>query len=100
MNSNSLRLKVGKYELGKTLGEGTFAKVKIAKNLETGASVAIKILDKDKILKHRMVQQVTLACVFTSKCLLEHEYMSPFKHFNHKSWRCNLPRLVSFVCGA
>jgi serine/threonine protein kinase len=53
-------MRVGKYELGKTLGEGTFAKVKIAKNVETGESVAIKVLDKDKILKHKMVQQVCL----------------------------------------
>jgi serine/threonine protein kinase len=55
-------MRVGKYELGKTLGEGTFAKVKLAKNVETGESVAIKILDKDKILKHKMVQQVSIAC--------------------------------------
>ena len=58
MNATSNRLRVGKYELGKTLGEGTFAKVKIAKNVETGENVAIKVLDKDKILKHKMVEQV------------------------------------------
>jgi len=51
-------MRVGKYELGKTLGEGTFAKVKIARHVETGESVAIKVLDKDKILKHKMVEQV------------------------------------------
>ena len=63
MNATSNRLRVGKYELGKTLGEGTFAKVKIAKNVETGENVAIKVLDKDKILKHKMVEQVAHAHV-------------------------------------
>lgn len=61
MNGNNNRMRVGKYELGKTLGEGTFAKVKFAKNLDTGESVAIKVLDKDKILKHKMIQQVAHA---------------------------------------
>ncbi|XP_058098538.1 CBL-interacting serine/threonine-protein kinase 23-like isoform X2 [Magnolia sinica] len=52
------RLKVGRYELGRTLGEGTFAKVKFARNVELGENVAIKIIDKDKILRHEMIGQV------------------------------------------
>ncbi|XP_042432300.1 CBL-interacting protein kinase 23-like isoform X2 [Zingiber officinale] len=50
--------RVGKYELGRTLGVGTFAKVKFAKSVETGEGVAIKILDKEKILRHKMVGQI------------------------------------------
>lgn len=53
------RTRVGNYELGKTLGEGSFAKVKYAKNTQTGDSVAIKIIDRDRILRHKMVEQVT-----------------------------------------
>lgn len=49
---------VGKYEVGRTIGEGTFAKVKFARNTETGESVAMKVLAKSTILKHRMVEQV------------------------------------------
>ncbi|CAM8921617.1 hypothetical protein QQ045_031968 [Rhodiola kirilowii] len=52
------RTRVGKYELGRTLGEGTFAKVKFAKNVENGDNVAIKILDKEKVLKHKMIGQI------------------------------------------
>ncbi|XP_047941609.1 CBL-interacting protein kinase 23 [Salvia hispanica] len=52
------RTRVGRYELGRTLGEGTFAKVKFARNLETDENVAIKILDKEKVLKHKMVGQI------------------------------------------
>ncbi|XP_034700071.1 CBL-interacting serine/threonine-protein kinase 24 [Vitis riparia] len=50
--------KVGKYEVGRTLGEGTFAKVKFAHNTETGESVAMKVMAKSTILKHRMVDQI------------------------------------------
>eukprot|EP00252_Welwitschia_mirabilis_P008829 TRINITY_DN2103_c0_g1_i2.p1 TRINITY_DN2103_c0_g1~~TRINITY_DN2103_c0_g1_i2.p1 ORF type:complete len:468 (+),score=82.84 TRINITY_DN2103_c0_g1_i2:148-1551(+) len=50
--------KIGKYEVGRTIGEGTFAKVKFARNTETGESVALKILDKDTILQNRMVAQI------------------------------------------
>jgi hypothetical protein len=35
--------KVGKYEIGKTIGEGTFGKVKLAINTETNEKVAIKV---------------------------------------------------------
>ncbi|XP_024398873.1 CBL-interacting protein kinase 23 [Physcomitrium patens] len=73
MNGNNNRMRVGKYELGKTLGEGTFAKVKFAKNLDTGESVAIKVLDKDKILKHKMVQQIKRE-ISTMK-LVKHPYI-------------------------
>ncbi|KAK8480003.1 hypothetical protein V6N13_040058 [Hibiscus sabdariffa] len=50
--------KVGKYEIGRTIGEGTFAKVKFAQNTETGESVAMKVLDRITIIKHKMVDQI------------------------------------------
>ncbi|KAL5716315.1 cAMP-dependent protein kinase [Ranunculus cassubicifolius] len=52
------RLRIGKYELGRTLGEGSFAKVKFARNVQTGENVAIKILDKEKLFKHKMIGQI------------------------------------------
>ncbi|KAH9800177.1 CBL-interacting serine/threonine-protein kinase 24 [Citrus sinensis] len=50
--------RVAKYEVGRTIGEGTFAKVRFAQNRETGESVAMKVLAKSTILKHRMVDQI------------------------------------------
>lgn len=47
-----------RYELGKLLGQGTFAKVHHARNLKTGMSVAIKIIDKEKVLKVGLVDQI------------------------------------------
>ena len=49
---------VGKYELGRTLGEGTFGKVKMAVDTESGACVAVKILDKEKVQQQNMGEQI------------------------------------------
>lgn len=43
-------MKVGNYRIGKTIGKGTFGKVKLGEHLITKEKVAIKILEKDKIL--------------------------------------------------
>ena len=58
--NNNDRTRVGKYELGRTLSEGNSAKVKFARNVDTSDNVAIKILDKEKILKHKMITQVLI----------------------------------------
>jgi len=50
--------RVGRYEVGRTIGQGTFAKVKFAVDADTGAAVAMKVLDKETILSHRMLHQV------------------------------------------
>ncbi|CAN4084227.1 unnamed protein product [Withania somnifera] len=46
-----------RYEIGKLLGQGTFAKVYHARNLQTGQSVAIKVIDKEKIRKVGLMDQ-------------------------------------------
>ncbi|KAG8100740.1 hypothetical protein GUJ93_ZPchr0013g35019 [Zizania palustris] len=58
MSVSGGRTRVGRYDLGRTLGEGTFAKVKFARNVDSGENVAIKILDKEKVLKHKMIAQI------------------------------------------
>eukprot|EP00262_Sarcandra_glabra_P022220 TRINITY_DN9779_c0_g1_i1.p1 TRINITY_DN9779_c0_g1~~TRINITY_DN9779_c0_g1_i1.p1 ORF type:complete len:441 (+),score=75.40 TRINITY_DN9779_c0_g1_i1:82-1404(+) len=58
MTAQGIRTRVGKYEIGKTLGEGSFAKVKYARNVVTGDSVAIKVLDKAQVLRHKMIEQI------------------------------------------
>ncbi|KAG2404053.1 SNF1-related protein [Vigna angularis] len=48
------------YKLGKTLGIGSFGKVKIAKHVLTGHKVAIKILNRCKIKNMEMEEKVKL----------------------------------------
>ncbi|KAI3891889.1 hypothetical protein MKX03_026297 [Papaver bracteatum] len=64
VTARSSKTRIGKYETGRTLGQGSFAKVKYAKNLQTGDSVAIKILQKDQVLRHnKMVEQTKIYIV-------------------------------------
>ena len=42
-------LVVAHYELGDTIGSGSFGKVKKAKHKKTGHEVAVKILNRNKI---------------------------------------------------
>uniref|UniRef100_A0A5B7A2G5 non-specific serine/threonine protein kinase n=2 Tax=Davidia involucrata TaxID=16924 RepID=A0A5B7A2G5_DAVIN len=47
-----------RYELGRLLGQGTFAKVYYARSLKSGQSVAIKVIDKGKILRVGLIDQI------------------------------------------
>ncbi|KDP45725.1 hypothetical protein JCGZ_17332 [Jatropha curcas] len=47
-----------KYEVGRLLGQGTFAKVYHARSIRTNQSVAIKVIDKEKVLKVGLVDQI------------------------------------------
>ncbi|XP_058207756.1 CBL-interacting serine/threonine-protein kinase 21-like isoform X2 [Rhododendron vialii] len=49
---------IGKYQIGRTIGEGTFAKVKLAVNTENGQYVAIKIIDKHMVVENNLTNQV------------------------------------------
>ncbi|XP_058184428.1 CBL-interacting serine/threonine-protein kinase 14-like [Rhododendron vialii] len=48
----------GKYELGKLLGQGAYAKVYHARNLKTGQSVAIKAMSLENVLKRGLTEHV------------------------------------------
>merc|ERR1719287_222540 len=54
--------KIGKYELGKTLGSGTFSKVKLGIDTECtdeqNNKWAIKIIDKAQLAKEHMEEQL------------------------------------------
>lgn len=49
---------VGYYVIGKTIGEGTFGRVKLGQHLLTGEVVAIKVLEKAKIVEVADVERV------------------------------------------
>lgn len=51
------RKKVGDFVLGSTIGEGSFSRVRRAKNLITGEQAAIKVLPKKTILKKQSVRR-------------------------------------------
>lgn len=55
-NNSNVLLK--RYELGRLLGQGTFAKVYHARSLITNQSVAIKVIDKEKIVRVGLMDQI------------------------------------------
>uniref|UniRef100_A0A3Q7GRH6 Protein kinase domain-containing protein n=1 Tax=Solanum lycopersicum TaxID=4081 RepID=A0A3Q7GRH6_SOLLC len=46
-----------KYELGRLLGQGNFGKVYYGRDLESGQTVAIKVIDKEKVQKAELTEQ-------------------------------------------
>ncbi|KAJ4883603.1 Pentatricopeptide repeat-containing protein [Raphanus sativus] len=60
MSDPKVKRWVGKYEVGKTIVQATFAKLRYAKDTETGESVALKMLDKDKLLKTNMSELIKI----------------------------------------
>ncbi|KAE8077138.1 hypothetical protein FH972_015732 [Carpinus fangiana] len=51
-------MRLGKYELGRTLGEGNFGKVKLARDVETGHYFAVKIIEKKKVIALDITDQI------------------------------------------
>lgn len=51
--------KIGNYILSKTIGKGTFSKVKLGHHIPTQQKVAIKILDKAKIKDDKDLQRIS-----------------------------------------
>ncbi|KAJ1277988.1 hypothetical protein BS78_04G045500 [Paspalum vaginatum] len=49
---------MGRYEIGRQLGQGNFAKVYFARNLTDGQAVAIKMIDKDKVTRVGLMVQI------------------------------------------
>ncbi|CAA6669269.1 unnamed protein product [Spirodela intermedia] len=47
-----------RYELGRLLGQGNFAKVYYARNIKTAQSVAIKVIDKEKVMRVGLMDQI------------------------------------------
>ena len=65
--------KIGKYELGRTLGTGTFSKVKHGIDTETDGEFAIKIIDKAQLAKEHMEEQLKREIAVMK--LLRHEHI-------------------------
>ena len=52
------KIKLSDYEMDRTLGSGSFGKVKLAKNKKDGNYVAIKILKKSELIKLKQVDHI------------------------------------------
>lgn len=56
---------IGKYQLRQTIGEGTFAKVKLAVDNTGGHNVAVKVIDKQMVMESNLKYQANLSFCFS-----------------------------------
>jgi serine/threonine protein kinase len=93
------------YILGKTLGQGTFGKVKIATHVLTNEKVAVKILEKDKIREVRNAAAAAFHRVSVkSLCMLaavdDSAYIVYKKHADTPGRLSRWPDFVCFTANA
>ena len=58
-DSSNSNIVISHYQIGRTIGKGTFGKVKLGIHTLTGEKVAVKILEKDKIKDSSDVERVS-----------------------------------------
>ena len=56
---------IGKYKLGRTIGEGTFAKVKLGVDSTSGKYVAVKSIDKHMVMECNLKSQAKIPISFS-----------------------------------
>ena len=52
------KIELGEYKMDRTLGSGSFGRVKLAKHKKDGKYVAIKILKKGELIKLKQVDHI------------------------------------------
>ena len=72
-------IKLSDYDMGETLGTGSFGRVKIAKNKKTGEFVAMKIMKKMEILKSKQADHISNEIKILS--MIEHPFVITFEGF-------------------
>ena len=72
-------IKLSDYEMGETLGTGSFGRVKIAKNKKTGEYIAMKIMKKIEILKSKQADHIANEIKILS--MINHPFVITFGGF-------------------
>ena len=85
-SSHRKKNKKGPYTLGITLGEGAFAKVKLATHIITKEKVAIKIIDKSKLLNddfdiQRVKKEISILKKLRHKNIIQLYEILESKHY-------------------
>ena len=82
-------MKVGQYELGKTIGRGAFSKVKVATHMESRTEFVVKIIDKlgggsksQKDVKNEVKLEISIMKRLTHENIVRmYEVMESSKHY-------------------
>jgi len=74
------KISITNYEFLKTLGVGSFGRVRISKNLSTGKYVAMKICKKIQIVKLKQVDHMNNELKILS--YMNHPFIANFEGWN------------------
>ncbi len=74
------KVNVSDYEMQRTLGSGSFGRVKLAKNKKDGNYVAIKILKKSELIKLKQVDHILNEIKILS--MIDHPFLVKTDGFN------------------
>ncbi|CAN1297640.1 CBL-interacting protein kinase 2 [Linum perenne] len=94
-----------RYEVGRLLGQGNFAKVHFARDLKTSKSVAIKIIDKEKAMKSGLTttnikQEINIMRLLHHRNVLQlYEVMGKLKEDEARRYFQQLINAVEFCHG-
>ena len=72
-------MKLSDYEIGETLGTGSFGRVRISKNKKTNEYVAMKIMKKVEILKSKQADHIANEIKILS--MIDHPFVIKFDGF-------------------
>ena len=72
-------IKLSDYDMGETLGTGSFGRVKIAKDRKTGEYVAMKIMKKVEIIKSKQADHISNEIKILS--MIDHPFVITFGGF-------------------
>ena len=69
-----MKRRLGQYEIVRTLGEGSFGKVKLATHKVSGQKVALKIISRGKLITRDMAGRIEREIQYLQ--LLRHPHLS------------------------
>ena len=78
-SSKVKQMKLSDYEIGETLGTGSFGRVRISKNRKTNEYVAMKIMKKVEILKSKQADHIANEIKILS--MIDHPFVIKFDGF-------------------
>ena len=87
------QIKLSDYEMGETLGTGSFGRVKIARDKKTGEYVAMKIMKKMEILKSKQADHISNEIKILS--MIDHPFVITFGGFTQDDRNLYLNNLIS-----
>lgn len=78
-NNSVKKLSLSNFDIGETLGTGSFGRVRIAKNKKTGNYIALKIMKKIEIIRSKQTDHIMNEIKILA--MINHNFIITFEGF-------------------